>query len=450
MTGRRDRPRDRPRRRSQRVVPVPTSEFEVSVATLGARGDGIAETAHGRVYVADGLPGERVRVRLVSRRGDGFAATIVARLSAAAARVIPGCPHFAACGGCAVQHLDAAAYADWKQGLVVGALALHGLDPAVIAPLRRVAAASRRRAKLAAQRGPDGTVVIGFRGRASHRVADAPGCLVLRPALLDVIAALRGVLASVVRPGETHELLLTETETGPDLVVTAPRPAGTDDIAALAGFADARDLARVCWVDGSDMAATAEPVAQRRPAVVTLGGVAVALPPGAFLQASGAAEAILAATVGEAIGDVWPVADLFAGCGTFTFALARRDGAVRVHAVDGNPAGIQALQAAAGAAGLGGRVSAASRDLARQPLAAGELDRFAAVVFDPPRAGAPDQASQLARSRVPIVVVVSCNPATFARDARILVDGGYRLDRVVPVDQFVFSHQVELAAVFRR
>ena len=437
--------RPKPARRSRAV---PSGDVDVTVTALGARGDGIAETPRGRIYVRDGLPGEQLRVRLTGRRGDGFAAEPVARLSDSAARVRPPCPHFGVCGGCAVQHLEAAHTAAWKRGLVCEALARRGLDGGVVAPLRQTDPAGRRRAKLAGRVGRDGAAVLGFHGAASHRIVDVASCLVLRPPLAALLGPLRSVLPSFVRRGEGVDLLVTETETGIDLVIAAARPASVEDVSALAAFARADDLARVAWLDTDSPAGEVEPVAQRRAPTLRLGGVAVGVPAGAFLQASQEGEAILTAAVRDALSGAVRIVDLFTGCGTFAFALA--GSGVRVQAVDSNAGAVQALQAAAGAAGIGGRVTGDCRDLARQPLGADELRRFDAAVFDPPRPGAADQARQLASSTVPVVVGVSCNPATFARDARILADGGYRLVSVVPVDQFVYSHQVELVGVFRR
>ena len=437
--------RPKPARRSRTV---PSGDVDVTVTALGARGDGIAETSRGRIYVRDGLPGEQVRVRLTGRRGDGFAAEPVARLSESADRVAPPCPHFGTCGGCAVQHLEPTHYAAWKHDLVCAALVRRGLDAGVVAPLRQTDSAGRRRAKLAGRHERDGAAVLGFHGAASHRVVDVASCLVLRPPLAALLGPLRSALPSFVRRGEGVDLLVTETETGIDLVIAAARPASVKDVSALAAFARTNDLARVAWLDTDGPTGEVEPVAQRRVPTLRLGGVAVGVPAGAFLQASQEGEAILTAAVRDAVAGAVRIVDLFAGCGTFAFALDATG--ARVQAIDSNAGAIQALQAASGAAGLGGRVTGECRDLARQPLGGDELRRFDAAVFDPPRAGAADQARQLASSTVPVVVGVSCNPATFARDARILVDGGYRLAQVMPVDQFVFSHQVELVGVFRR
>jgi 23S rRNA (uracil1939-C5)-methyltransferase len=307
----------------------------------------------------------------------------------------------------------------------------------------RVPPASRRRASLAAERA-GGLVRLGFHQRASHRVIDAEACRILLPGLASLLPSLRDLLRVILGEGERAQIAITQTDSGVDMVLGWT---GRPDLAAreaLAGFANQADLARLSWLSPPS---PAEPVAHRRPAQLRFGDVLVDLPPGAFLQPSTAGEAALTAGVVAALDGCRSIADLYSGCGTFTFPLARRS---RVHAVDGDAAAIAALASAARRAGLGAQVTAMARDLAESPLAAEELRPFDGAVFDPPRAGARAQAQELAHSRVPVVVAVSCDPATFARDARILIDGGYRLLEVAPVDQFVWSPHVELTAVFRR
>jgi len=307
--------------------------------------------------------------------------------------------------------------------------------------------ADRRRSTLAARRIAAG-LLIGFHERRRHRIVDLRECPVLRPDLAALLPGLRNLLARILEVGDGAEVMLAALDGGIDVTIVAQ---GNPDLAAreaLAAFADSADLARIAWQDGKS---PPEPVAQRRQCTVTFGEIPVAVPPGAFLQASAAGEAALTGlvleAVGQGIGEAPQLADLFAGLGTFTFPLARHG---RVHAVDSDGGALDALEAAARTGGLGGRVTVARRNLYRDPLSADELGRFDAVVFDPPRAGATAQAAELARSPVPLVVGVSCNPASFARDAASLVAGGYRLERVTPVDQFLWSEHVELVGVFRR
>jgi 23S rRNA (uracil1939-C5)-methyltransferase len=428
----------------------PDSTIEVTVEHLGVRGDGLAPTPDGPVYVPLALPGERVRVRLGAARGHGRAAQLLEILEPAKNRIAPPCRHFADCGGCSVQHLAEAPYLDWKRNIVVAAMERQGIAGSIVGPVMATPPGGRRRAELAALRlrGKHGAVILGFHARASHRIVDMSECVILRPALQNVIAPLRDVLAQILEPGVGCDLLLTETPVGLDLLITTKMPPRPKQSLAFAAFAEDADLARVSWASERT---GIEPVAQRRQPAVDFNGVAVALPPGAFLQASAAAEQAMAKLVIENLGTLPPrarVADLFAGLGTFTLPIAA-EGA-RVHAVDSAGEGLNGLVAATGAAGFSGRVTAEARDLSERPFMVAELKDYQAVVFDPPRAGAAAVVRQLAGSKVPRVVAVSCNPATFARDAATLIAGGYRLTGVTPVDQFVYTGHVELVAGFVR
>lgn len=416
---------------------------EVTIAEIGGRGDGIARLDGRPLYVPFTLPGDRVSVRIEGVRGDGLVGQAVAMLAAGPGRVEPPCPHFGRCGGCALQHLEDGLYAGWKAAQVVQALARRGLREVPLRPLIRIPSGTRRRASLVAERAGN-AVRLGFHERLSHRVVDATVCLVLTPGLAALLPPLRAALLPLLAERERAQLTLTEADRGIDLLVGTARPPGLAAHEALAALAEATHLARLAW---RGPAGPPEPIALRRPVEMRFGGVAVDLPAGAFLQPSAAGEAALTAMVTAALAPCREVADLYAGCGTFSFPLART---ARVHAVEGDGAAIGALAAAAGRAGLGQRVSAATRDLADNPLEPAELARFDGVVFDPPRAGARAQAEMLAASRVGRVVAVSCDPATFARDARLLVDGGYRLESVTPIDQFIWSPHLELVAVFRR
>ena len=416
---------------------------ELEITAIGAAGDGMAVHGGESCFVPYTLPGDRVRAAITGRRGGALAAETVERLADGPRRAEPACRHFGDCGGCALQHLDDDFYAGWKRELVTAALARRGLrDVPVEAPLRVPAGARRRASILAVRRKAE--VLLGFRGRRSHRVVDLRECPVLDPMLVALLAPLRVLFAQLLSPGQRAEALVTVVAMGIDLVLSGPEP-GLVEREAIAGFAADHDISRVSWrtADGEPP----ETVVQRRAAQAVFGGVAVDLPPGAFLQPSAAGEDALSGAVVAATAGAGHVADLYAGCGAFGFALA---GHARVHAVEGDAAMAGAITAAAARAGLAGRVTAETRDLDRLPLLAGELARFDAVVFDPPRAGARRQAEALANSGVPLVVAVSCHPGSFARDARILVDGGYRIERILPLDQFLWSPHVELVAVFRR
>jgi 23S rRNA (uracil1939-C5)-methyltransferase len=387
------------------------------------------------------VPGDRVRVEIGPRRGSGYEGRVFERIASSPARIAPACRHFGQCGGCALQHLSVADYRSVKLGALETALARAGIDPAVIAPLHTVSPARRRaRVGLRRSRDPRTPMVVGFRERFRHALIDLAECAVLEPALFGLIEPLRRIGPQLLAPGASAETLLTRCDSGVDLLIEAAEPPQLAALEALAQFAADHDLARVVWRAGR----VDTPVVERRPPRVSFSDVPVALPPGGFLQASAAAEAILVAEVVGAIGPRNPLLDLYAGLGTFAFALAQQG---PVHAVEGDAAATTSL---AGAASGLPHVTVERRDLDRDPLSGEELARYAAAVFDPPRAGALRQAVALAASKIETIVAVSCSPATFARDAARLIAGGYRLERVVPVDQFVWTSHLELVAVFRK
>ncbi len=428
-------------------------QVELVIEGLGARGDGFARLEGRLVFVPFTLAGDRVRLRLTGTRGGDFKAEVLELLDPGPGRVEPPCPHFGTCGGCGLQQLSDAAYGAWKQGLVSQALAQRGLHEIPVMPLVRIAPGTRRRATLAATGAAtrDGTrVVLGFHGRESHRVVDLESCLVLTPGLTALLPALRAALAPLLAHREVAALTLCETETGIDLLIvseTAPNLAAREALAALAGT---QDLARLSWAARPAAGAVPEPepVVLRRPPVLSFAGVPVAPPPGGFLQPTAAGEAALVARVLAYLPEgAETIAELYAGCGTFTFSLAQR---ARVHAVERDETALAALWAAARQAGLAGRITVTAQDLARAPVLAEDLEGGDCVVFDPPRAGAREQAAEIARSSVPAAVALSCNPKTFARDARILVDGGFTLVEVTPIDQFPWTGHLELVAKFRR
>jgi 23S rRNA (uracil1939-C5)-methyltransferase len=419
-------------------------QAEVTIEALGGRGDGVARLDGRPVFVPLTVPGDEVRLRVTGEKAGGFKAEVIELLAPGPGRVAPPCPHYGPCGGCALQHLDPARTAAWKREQVVQALARRGLRDAPVRPLIAVAPGTRRRVTLAAVRSRS-EILLGFHERASHKVVDVTGCLLLTPGLLSLLPVLREGLDAVLQAKQSAQLVLSETETGADLLLRTRHDLDLAARQALAVLAETADLARISWA-GPDGAA--EPIALRRPPRVTFGGVAVEPPPGGFLQPSAEGEAALTRLVLEHLPETAArVLELYAGCGSFSFPLAER---ARVHAVEGDQAALDALWAAARRAGLAGRVSAEARDLARQPLEPSELAGFDCAVFDPPRAGAREQAERIARSDLPAAVAVSCNPNTFARDARILVDGGFALAEVTPLDQFPWSGHVELVAGFKR
>lgn len=427
-----------------RIEPPPEASIVVTIDSLGAQGDGIVQHEGRTVFVPFALAGDRVRVRLGERRGEGIAATVLERLEAGPGRIDPACRHFGICGGCQLQHLEAARYGDWKSTLLRTALERRGLDPACVRPLVAIAPGRRRRARFAARRS-GGRLRLGFHERGSHRIVDVGECPILTDGLQRLLPALRGVAGAVLGEGGRADLEVTESASGIDLLIEQRgRPPGTQARTAVARIADEQRILRISWAEPGG---EPEPLALFGTPQMRFGGVAVDLPPGGFLQPSAAGEAALREAALQATEGRKRVADLFAGCGSFSLPLAKQ---ATVHAVEGDRAAIAALAAAAKRAGLGHRLTTERRDLERSPLQPAELARFDAVLFDPPRAGAAAQSRALAACKVARVVAVSCNPASFARDARLLVDGGMTLDWALPVDQFPWSPHLELVACFSR
>jgi len=404
-------------------------ELEVRIERLGAQGDGVAQGPDGPLFVPFTLPGELVKV---AAEPGVPRAEALAILEPSPERLPPVCQYFGTCGGCALQHIEARAYLAWKREQVIAALASRGLEVPV-GEVRAVPLASRRRAAFTLGRTARG-VAFGYRAARSHAIVDIAACPVLNSSIVGRLPKLKSLLAPLLGGKREARVTVTEADQGLDVAVEGIRPSA--GLFAKLAATGARIGAARITIDGESVILAGEPS-------VTLSGAQVRLPPGAFLQASRESDAVLAGLVKSGVGRAKRVADLFAGIGTFTFALA---GSAEVDAFEQDEAAIAALTGAARTTPKLKPVRTFSRDLFRAPLSARELARYDAVVLDPPRAGARAQAEALAASKVPKVVMVSCNPGTCARDLRILVDGGYRITRVVPVDQFLFSPHIELVA----
>jgi 23S rRNA (uracil1939-C5)-methyltransferase len=346
---------------------------------------------------------------------------------------VPPCRHFPECGGCQLQHVDDAAYRDYLVERIAGALAQHGLATEIrephLSPPR-----SRRRASLRALKLGQ-RAVIGFNSARSHQIVDIYECHILRPELFALVAPLRALLSSLLRPKRSGEVQLALADQGVDVILKGVGVDGLQAIEALTDFCTRHQLARMSLDQGLGPETFYEP----DPVTATLSGRRVPLPIGAFLQATEDGEAALVAAVREVVGEANRTADLFAGLGTFALALPGE-----IYAAEASRDAVLALKRA------GPSIAAEHRDLYRRPLDVAELANFDVVVLDPPRAGAVDQVANLASATVPRIAYVSCNPATFARDAKTLVDGDYRLDWVRPVGQFRWSTHIELAAAFSR
>jgi 23S rRNA (uracil1939-C5)-methyltransferase len=400
---------------------VSTSGLIIRVA---AKGDGV--TADGR-HAALTAPGDELLPDGSIRFGPNHAE--------------PPCRHFPRCGGCQLQHLTDEAYATYVRDRVAGALAGQGVTAVEVAEAHISPPGSRRRASLKAIR-TQKSVVIGFAEGGSHQIVDMAMCPLLHPALFALIAPLRTLLATPGLMGRAANIMMTLADQGIDLALTGVDVSGLAATEALTGFAQAHGLARLSIIEGETGTMT---MWEPDPVTISFAGHAVRLEPGAFLQATDDGQAALVAEVVQGVGDAPFAADLFAGLGTFALSLAEGR---KVYAAEASRDMVMALKSAGDR--IPGRLFVEHRDLFRRPLVPAELERFSAVVIDPPRAGAREQVGQIAQSNLARLVYVSCNPSSFARDALTLIGAGYRLERVKPVGQFRWSTHVELAAVFTR
>lgn len=393
------------------------------IVRLAAKGDGV--TADGRHFALT-APGDRIG-------GDGS-------VEPGPHHVTPPCRHFPECGGCQLQHVDEASLADFVTARVVGALAGQGIAASTVQPPYISPPGARRRAALRASR-QGGRIIIGFAEAGSHALIDLGMCSVLDPRLFALLAPLRAMMLLILPDKRAAHVKISLTDQGVDLLLEGVRVAGLAADEGLTDFARRHGLARLTIDEGDGPQTRWEP----EPVTVSFGGVPVPFPPYSFLQATPDGEAALVGAAADAMPATGAIADLF--CGLVTFALALGKGRT-VYAAEAAREPVLALKGAAARAGR--RLGADHRDLFRRPLTPEELNRFAAVLIDPPRAGAKEQAMQIAASAVPVVVYVSCNPSSFARDAAHLIAGGYVLDIVKPVGQFRWSTHVELVGVFRR
>ena len=432
------------RRRAGQRAALPdllATPVEVDITGLGFDGDGLAFHAQTRLYIPFATPGDRVLVQPIAQRSGGFHARIISLIVAGADRRHPPCPRFGVCGGCRLQHLDDSVVTMWKSQRLRAAMAAAGLDPGVVRQTKVVPVDDRRRVALALVP-RNGEAILGLRERFRHDVVDITPCLILRPAIAQALPALRAGLAPLAQTG-TLDIAINLLDDGLDVLVTGALPSGPEPLAALAKLAEDADLARLSIRPTPGQSPT--PVAHRRAGVIHIAGRAVSPPPGSFLQASATAEAWMQALVLEALAGHKHVADLYAGIGTFALALAGPGR--QVLAVEGDGAALAALaKAARQVPGM----TARQRDLVRDPMGVDELAGFDAVVFDPPQGGAKLLASSLAASTCQRIIAISCDQGSFLRDAGLLAKGGWRMTQLTPIDQFRWSHQIELVAVFDR
>ena len=402
---------------------------------VGHRGDGVAFADGQSLYVPYTLGGETVEVAPVpGHHPDRRHLLQVERASPE--RVTPFCPHFGTCGGCAIQHWETERYRAWKRDIVIETLAQAKLACDVY-PLIDAHGLGRRRITLHARMGTHDVLKVGFAAANSHDIIPVDRCPILDPGLSGALDAGWAVAEPLISIGKPLDIQITTTDSGLDIDVRGSGPLPAPMIATLSRIAEQHRLAR--------LTRHGELVLMRTPPTITIGTAQVTLPPGSFLQATVAGEETLAALVAEHCRRAKHIADLFCGVGPFALRLAAK---ARIAAFDNDEGAVTALQKAATSTSGLKPVKAQARDLFRRPLMPQELRDYEAIVFDPPRQGAQAQVLQLAASKVPVVIAVSCNVATFARDARILIDGGYRLEGVTPVDQFRHTPHVELVARF--
>ena len=403
---------------------------------VGHLGDGVAVVGGQAIYVPYALGGESVEV--AELQGHPDRRRLLAVEVASFERIAPFCPHFGVCGGCAIQHWRQAPYRAWKREIVVETLRRTKLD-CEVAELIDAHGTGRRRVTLHARLGTHNVLKVGFAAANSHDIVPVDRCPILDPALAGALDAAWAFAELILKSGKPLDIQITATRGGLDVDVRGSGPLPPPMIAAVSIIAEKHRLAR--------LTRHGELIVMRNAPIIAMGPAQVTLPPGCFLQATTAGEETLAALVAERCANAKHVADLFCGVGPFALRLAMKQ---RVSAFDSDSGAVIALQKAAMATPGLKPVKAGARDLFRRPLMPQELRDFDAVIFDPSRQGAQAQALQLAASKVPAVIAVSCNVATFARDARILVDGGYRLEAVTPVDQFRHTRHVELVARFSR
>jgi 23S rRNA (uracil1939-C5)-methyltransferase len=403
---------------------------------VGHFGDGVAVVDGQSIYVPYTLGGEAVEVASVPGHPDRRRLLAVERASPE--RITPVCQHFGVCGGCAIQHWETERYRAWKRDLVLEMLAQAKLA-CDVHPLIDAHGLGRRRITLHARVGTHDVLKVGFAAASSHDIIPVDHCPILDPGLGGALDAAWAIAEPLTPTGKPLDIQMTATDNGLDVDVRGSGPLPATLIATLSRVAEQHRLAR--------LTRHGELVLMRTPPTIAVGAARVTLPPASFLQATAAGEEALAALVIERCNRAKNIADLFCGVGPFALRLAAK---ARVSAFDSDAAAVSALQKAAKAASGLKPVKAEARDLFRRPMMPQELRDYDAVVFDPPRQGAQAQALQLAASKVPVVVAVSCNVATFARDARILVDGGYSIEEVTPVDQFRHTPHVELVARFVR
>jgi 23S rRNA (uracil1939-C5)-methyltransferase len=423
-----------------------SKQATVSIEKLGAQGDGIGAIEGTPVFVPMTVPGDVVKVSISKQSRSSIHADLVQILEPSDQRREPPCIHYGKCGGCSLQHFNTGLYQSWSADRIGMALRQHRFEDVTIEKAIMSPPNSRRRVALKAIRS-GANVTVGFNAKNSHQIVNVSECEVASKAIVDLLQPLKAVLKPILPPRMLATLHITETYSGLDVLVDAAVDLSLEARESLVEFANVNCVAALHWQQDGFL----DPVIIRAEPVMAFAGVKVPVKPAAFTQATKAGEQALIDLVLAECEGYGRVADLFCGVGTFTFPLARHH---QVLAVEGAQDALKSLESGRNRAqreGIGlKQIILKHRDLFRRPITVKEFAGFEAVVFDPPRAGAEAQVKELAQSSVKRIVAVSCNPNTFARDARILADGGYSLDRVTPVDQFLWSPHMELVACFSK
>lgn len=423
---------------------LPKELIEVTIFGIGNKGDGLGkdDSGHG-FYVPYATEGDVLKVRVTGKRDDDFIAEIREIVTPGEHRTDAPCPYYTRCGGCNLQHIDSKSYSQWKSHKVWETLRRSQITTALDAPVL-VGPHSRRRASFAVMK-KGKKIIFGFNAKGSHRIEEIGHCLLLNDPLNKLIAPLRDLMPQIMKREGRGDIIINYPGDAADIVFALPGPVELKVHQHLVRFAERYNIGRLSWQQ--DGKGSPEIIAQRCAVTTRFSETLVELPPAPFLQPSKDGETALVNFALSALNHEKKILDLYAGCGSFTFALATVG---IVHAVESHAPALKSLELSAGRAGLGGRITTEVRDLDRQPLMGKELSRFDAILFDPPRAGAREQTRFLAESDVPLIIAISCNPATFGRDAAILIEGGYEIEKIMPVDQFTWSDHVEVAAIFRK
>ncbi len=432
----------------------PLETLELSIDRLGGLGDGIGSHAGKAVFVPFTCPGDTVKAAIVKDTKDGIRADLLKLLTPSPERQQPACAHFGTCGGCSLQHLNEARYNDFKKDILASYVRALGIDSSVIAPMVEIKAGTRRRVEFKVDFSND-KVRIGFSALKSHRMVEVSECPVSEPDFVALIPELRAAIASLKKPGRVKSVSLTKLDKGLDATVHISSALGNVDLERLVAFAEASPILRLCTQikakhPSRRQAVIEDPICiyDEGNASIAFSGVEVMLPPNSFLQATQEGQDAITQLVCEHLKGCNQIADLYSGSGTYSFALIKQ--AERVSAYEGVSEMAGAMNDACVHAGLDERMETTMRDLFVEPLDASELRHFDGIVINPPRNGALPQVEHIADSRVGKVVMVSCSPATFKRDAKCLLDNGYKLTHATPIDQFYWSHHLELVAFFER